>query len=108
MQPRSGNGTSVMSQKHRPDLVTRSIDGEIVIFDQSAGNVHHLNATASHIWGQCDGTQSAADIAARVAATFNGVPETVLEDVLATLADFRRLGLLVDSDPVVGSMAVQE
>jgi len=93
---------------HRPDLVTRSIDGEVVILDRSAGTVHHLNATASHIWSECDGTQSAADIAARVAASFNGVPETVLEDVLATLADFRRLGLLVDADTLTRSTAVQE
>jgi len=74
------------------------VDGEVIILDRATGTVHHLNATASHIWTECGGRQSAADIAALVAASFNSVPETVLEDVLATLEDFRRLGLLVDAD----------
>src|SRR5688572_25028723 len=55
-----GRRSEVMSYVHRPDLVTRTIDGEVVILDQSAGTVHHLNATASHIWSECDGTRSAA------------------------------------------------
>jgi PqqD family protein of HPr-rel-A system len=87
-----------MSQKRRPDLVTRTIDSEMIILDQSAGTVHHLNSTAGHIWSTCDEAHSAADIAARVAARFGEAPETVLRDVVATLADFQRLGLLVDGN----------
>jgi hypothetical protein len=86
-----------MSHVHRPDLVIRGDEGETIILDQRAGTVHHLNATASQIWRQCSGDRSAAAIAACLTATFDDVPETVLEDVVATLADFRRLGLLVDA-----------
>jgi len=87
-----------MSQKRRSDLVARTINGEVVILDRAAGTVHQLNATASHIWSACDGAHSVADIAASVAARFEETPETVLRDVLATLADFQRLGLLVDGN----------
>jgi hypothetical protein len=70
----------------------------VIILDQSAGTVHHLNSTAGHIWSTSDGAHSAADIAARMAAYFGADPETVIRDVVATLADFQRLGLLVDGD----------
>jgi hypothetical protein len=85
-----------MSPKRRPDLVTRTINGEVIILDRSAGTVHHLNPTAADIWRASDGEHSALDIAARVASSFEGSPETVLQDVMATLADFRRLGLLME------------
>ena len=83
-----------MLQKRRPDLVTRTINGEVIVLDQSAGTVHHLNSTAGHIWSACDEAHSAADIAARLAGRFEEAPETVLRDVVATLADFQRLGLV--------------
>ena len=97
-----------MSQKRRPDLVTRTIDGEVIILDQSAGTVHHLNSTAGHIWSTSDGPHSAADIAARMAASVEEEPETVLRDVVATLADFQRLGLLVDGNTSTNSTAGYE
>lgn len=87
-----------ISQRRRADLVTRAIDGEIIILDQAAGTVHHLNSTAGHIWSAYDGVQSAAEIAVRMAEQCEETPETVLRDVVATLADFQRLGLLVDGD----------
>lgn len=76
--------------------MTRVVDGEVVILDQPGETVHQLNATASYIWSACIGGQSAADIAARLATRFDDVPETAAADVLATLEEFRRLGLLAD------------
>jgi hypothetical protein len=87
-----------MLLRHRPDLVTRTVDGELIILDRTAETVHHLNATATYIWSACDGTHSANDIAASLTASFGDVPPTVLDDVLTTLADFRRRGFLVDVD----------
>ena len=56
-----------MSLRHRPDLVTRTVDGELIILDRSTETVHHLNHTATYIWCACDGTHSADDIAASLA-----------------------------------------
>jgi hypothetical protein len=78
--------------------LTRTIDEEVVILDRCAGQVHQLNVTASYIWNNWDGVQSAADIAARVAGRFHAAPDTVLSDVLATVAQLEQLGLLVDED----------
>lgn len=85
-----------MLKTRRPDLLTCMVDGEVVIFDRAAGYVHQLNRTASHIWSACDRGQDVDEIAARLVAAFDGVPSTVVEDVVKTLADFERLGLLVD------------
>jgi Coenzyme PQQ synthesis protein D (PqqD) len=60
----------------------------------ACGQVHRLNATASSIWRQCDGTATAEEIAARVAAEFEEVPTRLIDEVIATIAEFARLGLL--------------
>jgi hypothetical protein len=83
-----------MLPKRRPDLVTREIDGELVILDRVSGKIHQLNATASRVWSECDGSQSPLQIAGRVAETFEDAPPSVLDDVRTVLAEFHRLGLL--------------
>ncbi len=94
-----------MSKTQRSDLTVCTVDGEVVILDRAAGFVHQLNATASHIWRACDGAQSVDEIAERLTARFQSEPETVRQDVIRTLTDFERLGLLVDG-PVDGSAAL--
>lgn len=89
-----------MSKVRRADLVTCTVDGEVVILDRTAGYVHQLNATASQIWSACDGQHGADEIAGRIASCFDDPPPTVREDVLRTLDEFQRLGLLVDQPNV--------
>lgn len=74
------------------------MDHEIVILDRVGGLVHQLNPTASYIWNEWDGIQSTTEIAASLAERFNAVPDTVLHDVLAALAQFEQVGLLVPDD----------
>ena len=88
-----------MRKLPRPDLITSTVDGEIVILDRAAGYVHQLNATASQIWRACDGRHSAEDIAAQVTERFEIAPEAVLLDVTTAIAEFERLGLLLDGPP---------
>ena len=84
-----------MSQRRRPDLVSRIVDDEIIILDRVAGRVHRFNTTATYIWNACD-RLSASEIARLMAKDFDVVPEMLLDDVQATLSDFRRLGLVLD------------
>jgi hypothetical protein len=85
-----------MRKVRRLDLTMCTVNGECVILDRASGFVHQLNATASHIWSACDGRHTVEEIAACVAARFASAPDTVLHDVIRTLADLERLGLLVD------------
>jgi hypothetical protein len=78
----------------RTNLITRAIDDEIVVLDDEHGFVHRLNASASRIWTYCDGTRSTRQVAEAFAADVDRQPDDVLADVVQTLADFERLGLL--------------
>ena len=84
-----------MSYCRRQDLVSRAVDDEILILDRVAGRVHWFNSTATYIWNACDGV-SASEIAIRMAEEFDVVAALLLNDVQVTLADFRRLGLVLD------------
>ena len=81
-------------RRRRLDLVTRTVNGEIVILDHPGGFVHRLNASASRIWTYCDGSTSAREIAERFASDVAQPPENVIADVLGTISEFERLGLL--------------
>ena len=85
-----------VSQKRREDLVIRVVDDELVILDRIAGRVHRFNCTASYIWNACD-QRSASEIAIQMAEDFGVPAETMLNDVHATLLEFRRLGLVLDA-----------
>ena len=91
---------TVVPKSQRPDLVTCTVDDEIVILDRAAGYVNQLNGTASQIWRACDGSNTAEDIAAQVTEHCENAPETVLRDVVTALAEFDRLGLLLDTCPL--------
>ncbi|MGE5240747.1 MAG: PqqD family protein [Bacteroidota bacterium] len=78
----------------RTDLITRLIEGEVVILDREAGKVHQLNPTASCVWNSCDGSSSVGSIAERLAATFDVAPEAALRDVEVLVRELESLGLL--------------
>jgi hypothetical protein len=83
-----------MIPQRRPDLMTRLIEGEIVILDREAGKVHQLNPVASCIWNSCDGSSSVDSIAEHLVASFDVTPETARRDVEVMLQEFQELGLL--------------
>jgi hypothetical protein len=84
-----------MSQRRRQDLVSRVVDDETIILDRVTGRVHRFNHTATYIWNACD-RLSASEICRLMAEDFDVVPEMLLDEVQATLSDFRRLGLVLD------------
>jgi Coenzyme PQQ synthesis protein D (PqqD) len=82
--------------KRRSDVLSRTVDDELVILDRQTGHVHRLNSTASCIWSYCDGQNTPADIAAHVAKDFSRSADLILCDVLDAVEKLRRLGLLSD------------
>ena len=87
-----------MRPSRRPELLSRSVDDEVVVLDRAAERVHQLNATAGFVWLHCDGQRTPEDLAALVGERFAGAPGDVLADVRSILADFGRLGLLAPDD----------
>ncbi len=45
------------------DLVTTQSNDEVLVYDQQAHHIHHLNATAADVWRLCDGERTVSDIA---------------------------------------------
>lgn len=80
--------------KVREDLTVVELDGEAVVYDESSGELHHLNPSATLVFGLLDGTATIRELVADVSDAF-GVPVEEVEPQLRDLVrDFRRLGLL--------------
>jgi hypothetical protein len=82
-------------RRRTESLIVREMNGEFLLLDTAANQVHRLNRTASVIWRCCDGTSSPQQIAAVMMQTFDVEGSLVLLDVIRTLAQLRALNLLV-------------
>jgi hypothetical protein len=47
-------------------IITKDIDGELLIYDRTRDRAHCLNETAAAVWKLCDGRTTASEIAARL------------------------------------------
>jgi PqqD family protein of HPr-rel-A system len=80
--------------KVREDLTVVELDGEAVVYDEASGELHHLNPSATLVFGLLDGTATVRELAADVSDVF-GIPAEEVETQLRGLVrSFRRLGLL--------------
>lgn len=70
------------------NIVTRDIEGETVVLNQSLGQVHQLNATASYVWHRCDGQTTIEQIIDLVSREY-GVPAVEIgEDIANIIVEF--------------------
>ena len=93
---------AAVKPKVRDDLTVVELDGEAVIYDERSADLHHLNPTATIVFGLCDGTATMPRIAADISEAF-GVPADEVEaQVRALVRRFRAADLL---EPSPGSRA---
>lgn len=71
-------------------IAASTVGDEVVLYDAERQHYHSLNATATAIWGACDGRRDAARIARDL-----GLPRDV---VVLALTDLAELGLLEQRD----------
>lgn len=83
-----------MFPKQRSDVTVRQVDGEWLILDHKAEQIHQLNVTAGYIWNRCDGATSLGDIAKAVTAEFGGDDAPVAADVVRMVEHLKALDLL--------------
>jgi PqqD family protein of HPr-rel-A system len=78
----------------RGDLTVVELDGEAVIYDEETTELHHLNPTATIVFGLCDGTSTMREMSSDIAEAF-GVPIEQVEPQVRTLVRrFRKARLL--------------
>lgn len=83
----------------RADVEWAFLDGEAVLYDPRASEVHHLNASASAVWLLCDGSTTAGSIVSEIAEAF-GISEGEAEPGVAeSLARLTELKVLVADEP---------
>ncbi len=78
-----------------PDIATKEIGEETLLYGANAEAVHILNPTAKLIWDLCDGKHALADITQKILDTFSGIEAGhANDDVQRTLAVFWEKGLI--------------
>ncbi|HEY6231524.1 MAG TPA: PqqD family protein [Pyrinomonadaceae bacterium] len=87
----------------RDEIITREVDGELLIYDRARDKAHCLNETAAAIWKRCDGRTTARDIANSIAQETGGATDERV--VWLGLDELRRKHLLVEIEPWPQSMA---
>jgi PqqD family protein of HPr-rel-A system len=89
---------AAMKPKTRGDLAVVELDGEAVIYDESSGNLHHLNPTATVIFNLFDGTSTVKELASLIEQEFQVPAPDVEKQIRGLLKEFRQAGLL-DGNP---------
>jgi len=78
----------------RDDIAVVEIDGELVVYDERNGELHHLNPSASVVFQLLDGTATMRELADEIARTVDASPERVEAEIRSVQRYLRRAGLL--------------
>ena len=57
-------------------IITREIEGELLVYDRTRDRAHCLNETAAAVWSLCDGRRSVCEIALTLQKAKRTGPET--------------------------------
>jgi methyltransferase-like protein len=87
-----------MPLEKRADVICSEVDGETLILDVRSSKIHHLNATASYIWNECDGQRSTVEIAETLAQHFEIDINTAKTDVERTVLQLTELNLFLQTE----------
>ncbi len=85
--------------KARSDLTVVEIDGEALVYDDVGGALHHMNPAATMVFRLCDGTRSAAWIAAEIVDACGADAGQVSRHVRAVIKQFGEAGLMSSPSP---------
>jgi hypothetical protein len=98
-------------QSRREHLLTETVEGELVIYDELTHDAHRLSSTAAWVWRMADGERSLPDLVAglREAVTaLHGMSESAIDEdtseelVRMALGELGRVRLLVRGLPPLG------
>ena len=78
----------------REDLTVVELDGEAVVYDERTGDLHHLNPTATLVFGLCDGTATGRELAIDIAEAYGQPVDEVVQQVQGLLQQFRKAKLI--------------
>jgi PqqD family protein of HPr-rel-A system len=77
-----------------PAVTLERMGDDAVLYDRRSGRAHAINRAAARLWDLCEGSPELEELAQAFAALHALPAAAVRDDVAATVADFRALGLL--------------
>lgn len=84
--------------QRRPDLVTRQVGFDVVLFDPASDRVHMLNAVAGAVWHHITPDRTFRNIVEALQLSFGEEdPAQIAEDVQRLLEQFQKAGLFLTS-----------
>ncbi len=81
----------------REDLDMVELDGEALIYDARAERLHHLNPTATVVFGLCDGGSTVPELSEELAHAYGMAGGEMEREVRRLLHRFRSAGLLQEA-----------
>lgn len=81
--------------RRRDGLVVEGFDDALLIWDDAAARLHHLDLPATLIWDELDGRRPLGAVAATLASDFVATPDQLSADVLAVASKLLDEGLVV-------------
>lgn len=90
--------------RRQRQLITKEVDGELLVYDRENDRVHCLNATAAFVWKHSDGQTSVATMAQLLKDDNEASVEE--EIVLDALAQLNKSNLLDDSYAVIAPQQI--
>lgn len=79
-------------------LITKEVEGELLIYDRARDRAHCLNESAAAIWKLCNGRRSVSEISAQWAVSSEQNPESSERIVWLALDQLRRSHLLEETN----------
>ena len=88
---------------HSDDIVSREIEGELIIVPLGAGigdledELYTLNETGRVIWDKMDGERSIKDIMEEIQGTYKGSASEIEQDVIGLIEELLKRKIIVES-----------
>jgi hypothetical protein len=78
-----------------PGVQVEAVEGECLVFHPEHARAVYLNPSAALIWGLCDGLRPVREVCRMIRESYPDAPESLPEDVTATLAQLEEYRILV-------------
>ncbi|HYJ89289.1 MAG TPA: PqqD family protein [Pyrinomonadaceae bacterium] len=85
-----------LPKARREGIITKEVDGELLIYDRDRDKAHCLNPSAAAIWKLCNGRTTTDQISSSLSKDKGGAVDEAI--VWLALAELRRTHLLEDYD----------
>ena len=84
-----------LPKARREGIITKEVDGELLVYDLESDKAHCLNPSAAAIWKLCDGRTSIEEIATSMTTQTGAIVDEIV--VSLAVADFGRSHLLEET-----------